>query len=83
MLICHGGNVGGYTLFVKDKKPHYVQIYVGAEEFQVVSNADVRKAKSACLRVRETGKPRLTPQRADSQGPALYKQEVVGERHCL
>ena len=41
VLICHGGNVGGYTLFVKDKKLHYVHNYVGAEEFHVVSNVDV------------------------------------------
>ena len=45
VLICHGGNVGGYTLFVKDKKLHYVHNYVGAEEFHVVSNADVPEGK--------------------------------------
>ena len=46
VLICHGGNVGGYTLFVKDKKLHYVHNYVGAEEFHVVSNVDVPDGQS-------------------------------------
>ena len=37
VLVCHGGNAGGYTLFVKDNKLHYVHNYVGAQEFHVAS----------------------------------------------
>ena len=35
VLVCHGSNAGGYTLFVKDGKLHYVHNYVGAQEFHV------------------------------------------------
>jgi arylsulfatase len=45
VLICHGGNVGGYTLFVKDNKLHYVHNYVGALEFHVASDVDVPEGK--------------------------------------
>ena len=37
VLVCHGSNVGGYTLFVQDGKLHYVHNYVGAQEFHVES----------------------------------------------
>src|ERR1700677_3378994 len=58
VLICHGGNVGGYTLFVKDKKLHYVHNYVGAEEFHVASNADVPEGKvSLAYEFEKTGEP--------------------------
>ena len=78
VLICHGGNVGGYTLFVKDKKLHYVHNYVGAEEFHVVSNADVPEGKVALrLRVREDRRAGLQDwQGRGGQGAALYQQEA-------
>ncbi len=41
VVICHGENSGGYSLFVKDKKLHYAYNYVGAQEFQVSSNQNV------------------------------------------
>ena len=78
VLICHGGNVGGYTLFVKDKKLHYVHNYVGAEEFHVVSNADVPEGKvSLRLRVREDRRARLQDRQGRRrQGAALHQQEA-------
>ena len=45
VLICHGGNVGGYTLFVKDKKLNYVHNYVGALEFHGASDLEVPEGK--------------------------------------
>ncbi len=45
VLVCHGGNVGGYTLFVQDGKLHYVHNYVGAQELQVSSEGDVPVGK--------------------------------------
>ena len=41
VVICHGENSGGYSLFVKDKKLHYAYNYVGAQEFQISSNQNV------------------------------------------
>ena len=65
VLICHGGNVGGYTLFVKDKKLHYVHNYVGAEEFHVASNVDVPEGKvSLRYEFEKTGEPDFKSARA-------------------
>jgi arylsulfatase A-like enzyme len=41
VLVCHGSNVGGYTLFVQDGKLHYVHNYVGAKELGVSSEKQV------------------------------------------
>jgi arylsulfatase A-like enzyme len=41
VLVCHGSNVGGYTLFVQDGKLHYVHNYVGAQELGVSSEKQV------------------------------------------
>ena len=58
VLVCHGGNVGGYTLFVKDTKLHYVHNYVGAEEFHVASKLDVPEGKVALrYEFEKTGDP--------------------------
>jgi arylsulfatase A-like enzyme len=38
VIISHGGNTGGYTLFVKDNKLHYVHNYVGAQEYHIASH---------------------------------------------
>jgi arylsulfatase A-like enzyme len=45
VLLCHGGNTGGYAFFVKDDKLHYVYNYVGAEEFEVISQSDVPEGR--------------------------------------
>jgi hypothetical protein len=75
VLLSHGGNAGGYTLFVKDKKLHYPHNYCGSKEFHVESNVDV--PEGACevrYEFEPTGKPdptkgkdspRRRPRRAD------------------
>ncbi len=45
VVVCHGSNIGGYTLFVQDGKLHYVQNYVGAKELHVVSDLPVPDGK--------------------------------------
>ncbi len=85
VLICHGGNVGGYTLFVKDKKLHYVHNYVGAEEFLVVSNADVPEGKvSLRLRVREDrASPTSRPARArQARRSSISTRRSSARRRC-
>ncbi|MFH0341003.1 MAG: arylsulfatase [Chromatiales bacterium] len=58
VLICHGGNAGGYPFFVKDKKLHYVHNYVGAEEFHVESKKEVPEGKVKLrFEFEPTGKP--------------------------
>ncbi|MFC1618175.1 sulfatase-like hydrolase/transferase [Patescibacteria group bacterium] len=41
VLIAQGSQFGGYTLFVKDKKLHYVHNYVGLNEYKVSSDKEV------------------------------------------
>ena len=58
VLVCHGSNAGGYTLFVKDKKLHYVHNYVGAQEFHIESKESVPEGKSSLrYEFEPTGKP--------------------------
>jgi arylsulfatase A-like enzyme len=60
VLVCHGGNVGGYSLFVKDKKLHYVHNYVGAQQFDIVSSQEVPEGKVQLrYEFEPTGKPDL------------------------
>jgi hypothetical protein len=41
VLVAHGGRVGGYTLFVKDNRLHFVYNFLGRNFFTVVSDTDV------------------------------------------
>ena len=81
VLICHGGNVGGYTLFVKDKKLHYVHNYVGAEEFHLASNVDVPTGKvSLRYEFEKTGEPDLKAGKGAAGKAQLYiNKKLVGE----
>ena len=46
VLLAHGGNTGGYVLFVKDNKLHYVYNYVGSKTFHLVSKKRIPLGKS-------------------------------------
>jgi len=81
VIVSHGSNVGGYTLFVKDKKLHYVHNYVGAEQFHVESNAVVPDGK---VRLRyefePTGKPDLAKGKGSPGKAQIYiNDKLVGE----
>ncbi|MDH6245687.1 hypothetical protein [Mycobacterium sp. OTB74] len=41
VVMCHGSNVGGYTLFIQDGLLHYVHNYVGVRELHLASQARV------------------------------------------
>ena len=78
VLICHGGNVGGYTLFVKDKKLHYVHNYVGALEFHVASDLDVPEGK---IQLRFDFEPTSKPDLAKGEGcPGSAKLFIGGKQ---
>jgi hypothetical protein len=81
VLICHGGNVGGYTLFVKDKKLHYVHNYVGAEEFHLASKVDVPEGKvSLRYEFDKTGEPDLKTGKGAAGKAQLYiNKKLVDE----
>lgn len=41
VLLAQGGRFGGYSLFIKDRKLHYVHNCVGVDEYQVTSTEEV------------------------------------------
>ncbi|MGH7554217.1 MAG: sulfatase-like hydrolase/transferase, partial [Longimicrobiales bacterium] len=58
VLLSHGGGSGGYSLFVKDGKLHYVQNYVGTEQFHVESDRELpRGSLELRFDFEPTGKP--------------------------
>ena len=81
VLVCHGANTGGYTLFVKDNKLQYVHNYVGAREFPVESKATVPEGK-VILRYEfePTGKPDIAKGRGTPGRAQLYiNGKLVGQ----
>jgi arylsulfatase A-like enzyme len=81
VLVCHGSNVGGYGLFVKDKKLHYVHNYVGAEEFRVESNETIPEGRvSLRYEFEPTGKPDLAKGMGAPGRAQLYiANKLVGQ----
>jgi arylsulfatase len=81
VLVCHGSNAGGYSLFVKDKKLHYTHNYVGAEEFHVASGMDVPEGRSKLrYEFEPTGKPDIAKGRGSSGRAQLYiDDKLVGQ----
>lgn len=45
VLVAQGGAVGGYSLYVQDKKLHYAYNYLGVEEFHVATDTDLPRGK--------------------------------------
>ena len=70
VIISHGSNIGGYALFVQDRKLHYVHNYVGVKELHVASASELPPGKhSLRYEFEPTGAPDLmrgkgTPGRA-------------------
>jgi arylsulfatase len=81
VLVCHGGNAGGYSLFVKDNKLHYVHNYVGAQEFQVESSEPLPEGKSTLrYEFEPTGKPDIARGRGTPGRGRLYiNDKLVGQ----
>jgi len=73
VLLSHGGNAGGYSFFVQDKKLHYVHNYVGAKEFHVESTAQVPEGKCKLrLEFEPTGKPDIAKGKGAPGRAQLY-----------
>ena len=81
VLVCHGSNAGGYTLFVKDSKLHYVHNYVGAQEFHVESSEPVPEGKSKLrYEFEPTGKPDIAKGKGTPGRAQLYiDDKLVGQ----
>jgi arylsulfatase len=73
VVVCHGTNCGGYTLFVKDGKLHYVHNYVGAQEFHLASTAAVPTGKVELrYEFEPTGKPDIAAGKGTPGKGSLY-----------
>ena len=84
VILCHGGNAGGYSLFVKDGKLHYVHNYVGAQEFHVESTQEVPKGKCKLrFEFEPTGKPDIAKGKGAPGRAQLYiNGKLVGKATC-
>jgi hypothetical protein len=81
VLVCHGSNAGGYTLFAKDNKLHYVHNYVGAQEFHVESGENLPEGKAKLrYEFEPTGKPDLAKGKGTPGHAQLYiNDKLVGQ----
>ena len=81
VLVCHGSNAGGYSLFIKDNKLHYVHNYVGVREFQVELSDTVPEGKARLrYEFQPTGKPDIANGKgAPGQARLFINDKQVGE----
>jgi arylsulfatase len=81
VLVCHGSNAGGYTLFIKDNKLHYVHNYVGAQEFHVESIDTVPEGKASLrYEFEPTGKPDIAKGKGVPGRAQLFiNRKLVGQ----
>ena len=77
VVICHGSNIGGYSLFVQDNKLHYVHNYVGAQELSVSSSEQLTPGKHLLrYEFEPTGPPDL---KAGKGTPGIARLLVDGQ----
>ncbi len=58
VIVCHGSNEGGYSLFIKENKLHYVHNYVDVAEYRVESPQILPEGKAQLrYEFEPTGKP--------------------------
>jgi len=81
VLLAHGGNVGGYTLFIKDNKLHYVYNYAGVKEFHLVSSKEIPEGKVILsFEFEATGKPDASNGKgAPGIGKLYFNENKVAE----
>jgi arylsulfatase len=81
VIVCHGSNAGGYSLFVRDGKLHYVHNYVGAQQFHIESTQEVPKGKCKLrYEFEPTGKPDVAKGKgAPGRGQLYINGKLVGK----
>ncbi len=82
VLLAQGGVSGGYVLFVKDRRLHYVHNYLSLEEHGVVSTVDVPEgAVTLRYEFEPTTPPDLAQGRgAGGQGQLYMDGKLVGDQ---
>ena len=80
VLLAQGGVSGGYVLYVRDHKLHYVYNYMGLQEFTVTSNMDVPEGEcSLRYEFEPTGAPNVREGKGTPGRGQLYiNGELVG-----
>jgi hypothetical protein len=80
VLLAQGGVAGGYILYVKDKKLHYLHNYLGLAEYTVTSKVDVPEGKSTLrYEFEPTGMPNIASGKGAPGRAQLYiNGELVG-----
>jgi arylsulfatase A-like enzyme len=77
VVVCHGSNIGGYSLFIQDNKLHYVHNYVGAQELSVSSSEPLIPGKRVLrYEFEPTGLPDL---KAGKGTPGIARLFVDGK----
>ncbi|GAG29491.1 unnamed protein product, partial [marine sediment metagenome] len=81
VLLSHGGNSGGYTLFVQDGKLHYLHNYVGSQHFLLTSDEEVPIGHVILSYEFEvSGPPDLKNGRgAPGVGKLFFNEKLVGQ----
>ena len=80
VLLAQGGVAGGFVLYVKDGKLHYVHNYLGLHEYKVTSTKDVPKGRTKLrYEFEPTGKPDLAKGKgAPGRGQLYFDGKLVG-----
>lgn len=81
VLLSQGGNTGGYSLYVKDRKLHYVHNYVGAQEFHLESTEPVPEGRvELAFDFQPSGKPDVAKGKgAPGVGKLYIGRKLVAE----
>jgi hypothetical protein len=84
MIVCQGGNIGGYGLFIKDAKAHCVHNYVGAQELHVGAKSEVPEGTCELRYEFElTGKPDLKEAKGAGSRAALHQRQTRWSRRLF
>ncbi len=80
ILMTQGGRLGGYALYVKDERLHYIHNYVGLEKFELVSSEPVPTGDvSLRYEFEPTGEPRFKEGKGSPGRFQLYiNNKLVG-----
>jgi arylsulfatase A-like enzyme len=80
VLLAHGGVAGGYSLYVKDGKLHYVHNYIGLKELKVTSDKEVPTGRHQLRYEFEvTGKPDIEKGKGSpGRGQLYFDGKLVG-----
>ncbi len=77
VLLAQGGVAGGYVLYVKEKKLHYIHNYLGLEEYKVSSSVDVPQGE---VKLRYEFEPTGPPDPRNGRGaPGRGQLYINGE----